>query len=260
MSAGRWRALLLTLLLAGLPVLAHAPAWATGQLLAPGDGAALHLPLRAAAWEALDRGEVPSWNPWAFSGTPLLAAYRPGAFHPLMAAVTPIAPFAAFQVLVLLSLALVGPLVYAGARRLGAEPVGAFVAALGFALGPYLVGHLGDTATVVAAPALPLILLAVEIHLARPRAASALLLAAAVALLLLAGSPEAVGAGALLFVARVGVAAALDRSGRRSLVAPARRAGGAGRRRSASGRASARPDAAGTARGGGGRRGRGGAA
>lgn len=207
MSAGRWRASLLTLLLAGLPVLAHAPAWSTGQLLAPGDGAALHLPLRVAAWEALDRGEVPSWNPWAFSGAPLLAAYRPGAFHPLMAAVTPLAPFVAFQVLVLLSLALVGPLVYACARRLGAEPVGAFVAALGFALGPYLVGHLGDTAMVVAAPALPLVLLAVEIHLARPRAASACLLAAAVALLLLAGSPEAVGAGALLVGARAGFAA-----------------------------------------------------
>ena len=63
--------------------MAYAPAWSEGRLLAPGDGAALHLPLRAEVWRAWDRGEVPSWNGSSFSGTPLLASYRPGAFHPL---------------------------------------------------------------------------------------------------------------------------------------------------------------------------------
>lgn len=206
MAAARRRELLLILLLALAPVLAHAPAWVAGQLLGPGDGVALHLPLRIEAWRAIERGEVPSWNPSSFSGTPLLAAYRPGVFHPLMAALTPLAPFTAFQILVLVSLALAAPLTYAWARRLGAEPAGAFVAGLAFGLGPYLVGHLGDTATVVAAPALPLVLLAAEAHLGRPRAVSAGLLALAVALLLLAGSKEAVGAGALLLAARMLVA------------------------------------------------------
>ena len=106
--------------------------------------------LGAKTWRALDRGEVPSWNPSSFSGSPLLATYRPGAFHPLMAALTPLAPFVGFQVLVLLSLALVAPLTYAWTRRVGAEPAGAALAGLAFALGPYLVRNLGDTATVVA--------------------------------------------------------------------------------------------------------------
>ena len=195
--------LLLTLLLAAAPLLAHAPAWLDGRLLAPGDGAALHLPLRAEVWRAWGRGEVPSWNGSVFSGTPLLASYRPGALHPLTVALTPLAPFGAFQVLVLASLALLGPLTFRCARRLGADAVGAFVAGLGFALGPYSVAHLGDTATVVAAPALPLLLLAAEAQLARPRATTTAALAVAVALLLLAGSPEAVGAGALLLGARL---------------------------------------------------------
>ncbi len=202
----RRRDILLVLILAVLPVLAYAPAWRAGLLLGPGDGTALHLPLRVEAWRALERGEVPSWNPASFSGTPLLAAYRPGGLHPLMMALTPLAPFSAFQVLVLLSLALTAPIGFLYARRLGAEPVGALVAALGFALGPYLVTHLGDTATMVAAPALPLALLAVERHLARARATSAILVAFAVALLLLAGSTEAVGAGALLLGGRLLVA------------------------------------------------------
>jgi hypothetical protein len=200
---------LLVLLLAAAPVLAFAPAWSEGRLLAPGDGAALHLPLRAEAWRAWERGDVPSWNPSVFSGSPLLASYRPGALHPLMVALTPLAPFAAFQVLVLASLALAGPLAYALARRLGADATGSLVAGLGYALGPYLVGHLGDTATVVAAPALPLLLLATETHVGRPRAGTAAGLALAVALLLLAGSPEAAGAGALLLAARLLIAASL---------------------------------------------------
>jgi len=203
-SAGRGRRdALLLFLLAAAPLLAYAPAWLEGRLLAPGDGAALHLPLRVEVWRAWGRGQIPTWNESVFSGVPLLASYRPGALHPLTVALTPLAPFAAFQVLVLSSLALLGPLTFLYARRLGADRVGALVAALGFALGPYVVAHLGDTAMVVAAPALPLVLLAAEAQLARGRATTTAALAVAVALLLLAGSPEAVGAGALLLGARL---------------------------------------------------------
>jgi hypothetical protein len=133
-----------------------------------------------------------------------------------MVALTPLAPFAAFQALVLVSLGLAAPLTYLWARRLGAEPAGAFVAGLAFALGPYMVGHLGDTATVVAAPALPLVLLAAETQIARPRPTATGLLALAVALLLLAGSREAVGAGALLLAARALTALARRRPAERS--------------------------------------------
>ena len=104
------RELLLILLLAAAPLLAYAPAWREGRLLAPGDGAALHLPLRSEVFRAWQRGEVPSWNGSIFSGTPLLASYRPGALHPLMLALAPLPPLAAFQLLVLVSLALTGPL------------------------------------------------------------------------------------------------------------------------------------------------------
>ena len=200
------RDLLLVLFLAMAPLVAYSPALYEGRLLAPGDGAALHLPLRVEVWRAWSRGEVPSWNGSAFSGSPLLASYRPGAMHPLTIALAPLGPLAAFQLLVLVSLGLTGPLVFLYARRLGAGPVGALGAGLGFALGPYLVAHLGDTAALVAAPTLPLVLYVAEAQLARPRTTTAAGLALAVAFLLLAGSPEAAGAGALLLGARLAIA------------------------------------------------------
>ncbi|PYQ13298.1 MAG: hypothetical protein DMF80_15420 [Acidobacteria bacterium] len=200
------RTALLLVLLAVLPVLAYAPALAEGRLLGPGDGAALHFPLRAAVWQAWRRGELPGWNPGIFLGTPLLAAYRPGAFFPLMLPLALLPPFTAFQVLVLFSLSLSAALVFIYVRRLGGEDVGAYFAGLSFALGPYLVDHLQDSATVVAAPLILLLLLTLEAHLTRGGAARATALAAALALLLLAGSPEAVRAGGALVAGRLLVA------------------------------------------------------
>jgi hypothetical protein len=120
-----------------------------------------------------------------------------------MAALAAFPPFVAFQVLVLVSLAGAGVLVFLYLRRIGAERVGAFVGGLCFALGPYLVAHIGDTATVVAAPLLPLVLLAAEDHMNRGTPGRAAGLAVSLALLLLAGSPEAARAGAALVAGRL---------------------------------------------------------
>lgn len=202
MGRGRFAERLLPFLLALLPALAYAPAWTTQTLLGPGDGAALHFPLRTAVWQAFRRGEMPFWNPSIFLGTPLLASYRPGALHPLMAVLALLPDFAAFQVLVLVSLAATGPLLYFCLRRLGAEPIGAYVGGLCFALGPYLVGHLDDTATLVAAPFLPLLLLLTERWMETGRPREAALVAVGLAGVLLAGSPEAARAGVALLAGR----------------------------------------------------------
>ena len=130
---------LILALLAALPPLAHAPAWWEQRLLGPGDGAALHLPLRAAAWESLRHGEIPAWNPTIFSGTALLAAYRPGALYPPMVMLAALDPFDAFQILVLASLSAAAMLTFLYLRRLGAGRIGAYVSGLSFALG---VGHI----------------------------------------------------------------------------------------------------------------------
>jgi hypothetical protein len=197
------REILILVLLALLPVVAYAPAWTEQRLLAPGDGAALHFPLRAAVWQAYTQHEWPTWNPAQFCGTPLLAAYRPGALYPPMVALSLLPPFVAFQILVLGSLSLAGVLTYLYLRRLHAGRLGAYVAAIAFALGPYTVGHLGDTPTVVAAPLLPLLLLAVEAHLEELSLRRLAGLSLAVTLLLLTGSSEAVLVGGVLLAGRM---------------------------------------------------------
>jgi hypothetical protein len=204
-------------LLALLPTLAYAPALFEGRLLGPGDGGALHFPDKAAVWSAYRQGVLPAWNPQVLLGTPLLAAYHPGAFFPLVAALCLLPPFAAFQSLVLVSLSATGPLLYVYVRQLGVGRVGAYFSGLSFALGPYFVAHLGDTPTLVAAPVLPLLLIALEAFLQRASAGRSMGLAAVVALLGLAGSPEALRAGAVLVAGRVLIASlAADRSRRPS--------------------------------------------
>lgn len=187
-------------------MVAYAPALLEGRLLGPGDGAALHFPDRVAVWTAYRQGVLPAWNPAVLIGTPLLAAYHPGAFFPTTAALCALPPFAAFQTMVLLALAAAGPLLYAYVRQLGADRVGAYFSGLSFALGPYFVGHLGDTPTLVAAPVLPLLLIAVEASLRRGTVARAAGVAAAAALLLLSGSTVAVRAGLVLLAGRLAVA------------------------------------------------------
>jgi hypothetical protein len=157
-------------------------------------------------WSAYAQGVLPAWNPQVLLGTPLLAAYHPGAFFPLVAAVCLLPPYVAFQAIVLLSLAAMGPLLFAYVRMLGAGRVGAYFSGLSFALGPYFVTHLGDTPTLIAGPTLPLLLIALEACLRRATARRAAALAGAVMLVLLAGSPEAVRAGAALLAGRVAAA------------------------------------------------------
>jgi hypothetical protein len=202
----------LAALLGVLPALAFLPALREGRLLAPGDGAAFHYPLRRAAWQSWP--EPPSWNPTAFGGEPLLASYRVGALYPPGILLGLLEPFRAFNALVLLSLGAAAAATYFYLRATGAEAVGAFFGGLAFGLGPYLVDHLEDSASIFAAPTLPLVLLALEVRLRQRSRGSAAALSGALALLLLSGSPETVGATLLLLGVRL-VLGTLDPEARR---------------------------------------------
>ena len=191
------------LVLAVFPLVAYLEPLTDHRLLGPGDGVALHFPLRTETFKAYSTFSLPFLNTKEFLGTPLLAAYRGGVFYPLTILMAPFDPFSGFQALILISMALAGVLTYLYLKRLGAGAQGAFVAALAFAYGPYLLSHFEDTSTLVAAPMLPLVLMAAESHMNRASVSRLIGLGVSIALLVLAGSPEVLRAGVALLFGRL---------------------------------------------------------
>lgn len=202
------------LVLTLFPLFAYLEPLLDHRLLGPGDGVALHLPLRTEAFRAYRDLSLPFLNTKEFLGTPLLGAYRGGVFYPLTILLAPFDPFSSFQALVVISVCLAGILTFLYLKRLGAGAAGAFVGALSFAYGPYLLSHFEDTATLVAAPMLPLVMLTAESHMNRASASRLVGLAVAFALLVLAGSPEALKAGGALLFGRLLLGHTLSRSPR----------------------------------------------
>ena len=55
-----------------------------GHLLITGDNLQQNLPLHVLVGSMLRHGQLPFWNQYIFSGTPLMADFNAGAFYPLM--------------------------------------------------------------------------------------------------------------------------------------------------------------------------------
>ncbi|MBV8462751.1 MAG: hypothetical protein JO368_05625, partial [Acidimicrobiales bacterium] len=54
-----------------------------GRLLITGDNLQQNYPLHVLVGSMYRHGQLPFWNPYIFSGTPLMADFNAGAFHPL---------------------------------------------------------------------------------------------------------------------------------------------------------------------------------
>src|SRR5581483_7197937 len=108
-------------------------------------------PWTALAAQALHQGIVPLWNPYAFAGTPFLAAMQTAVFYPINLLlewlVAPV-DVLGLRAMAHLAVALVGAFLFA--RRLRLSYPAALLAALAFGLSlPYIVwiGHPMDGAT-----------------------------------------------------------------------------------------------------------------
>ncbi|HXI23489.1 MAG TPA: hypothetical protein VNG71_06415, partial [Pyrinomonadaceae bacterium] len=52
-----------------------------GHVLCPDDGILQNVPFRVAAAQIIKSGFLPLWDPYIFSGMPLLAAAQPGVLY-----------------------------------------------------------------------------------------------------------------------------------------------------------------------------------
>jgi hypothetical protein len=164
-----------------------------GHPLLSGDNLIQSYPLRVLVGTDLSHGRLPMWDPWIWSGTPLMAGLNAGAFYPttlLFAVLNPGAAWIIGQIFVSSS---VGVGMYLFLRATGPGAWASFLGALTLTFA----GAIATQASVhldmgEGFASLPWMLLAVRRLLDDGRWRWCVLLAAAFACLVLSGSPEAI--------------------------------------------------------------------
>ena len=182
-----------------------------GHLLITGDNLQQNYPLRTLVGSMVSHGQLPFWNQYIFSGTPLMADFNAGAFYPLTGLFVVMPDRAAWIATEVIVFAAIGVGMYVFLRALALSTVACLLGAATFAFaGPVLsqVNHVDMTEGFVA---IPWMLLAV-LHIVRDgRWRWSILLGVAFASVILAGAPEAMLDEALLVVAFAAMSAGLSR-------------------------------------------------
>ncbi|HEY6401284.1 MAG TPA: DUF6044 family protein, partial [Blastocatellia bacterium] len=176
--------------LALLPFIYFYPATIGKLMLSPGDGWSQILGIRILIGDMIRNGQLPLWNPYLFSGMPLMAAIQPGALYPPTWLFAIFSPKTAMNWMVITTyhIALIGTYLYA--RRIGCNRIGSMIAGIAFAFGGYMTAHLGHTNRIAAAAWLPWILLAIEELYLKARWRWVAFGSLFIALQLLAGEPQ----------------------------------------------------------------------
>ncbi len=211
---------LLPPILFGAPALAH-------RFFLDGDNLIQNYPLRILVGRDLAHGHLPLWNPYLYSGTPLLAGFNAGAAYPLnwLYAVVPSTAAWTFNLALAYDAALIGT--YLMLRRFGTSSTAATFGAAAFTFGGFMSGQIVHIDIIGSAAWVPWMLLAVHALTEPPErtvsfvaAATgpwALLLAVALGLSILSAGVEAFIDGGILVVAYAGYRTV---SGMRSLRSP----------------------------------------
>jgi len=182
-----------------------------GHLLITGDNLQQNYPLRVLVGSMLRHGQLPFWNQYIFSGTPLMADFNAGAFYPLTGLFVVMPDRAAWIATEVIVFSAVAIGMYVFLRALALSTAACLLGAATFAFaGPVLsqVNHVDMTEGFVA---IPWMLLAV-LHIVRDgRWRWSILLGIAFASVILAGAPEAMLDEALLVIAYAAMSAGLNR-------------------------------------------------
>ncbi|MCY0884719.1 MAG: hypothetical protein OWV35_02400, partial [Firmicutes bacterium] len=191
-------------LLAGLPFLFFLLRWALGEPVLNGDNLIQNFPLRVLSGAALRSGHLPLWDPYLWSGTPLLAGFNAGAAYPLTWLFAVLPAYLAWSLNLAVTYALAATGFYRFLRSDGRSRPAAFLGAATFAYGGFLVSQMVHVETVEGVAWLPWAALAVKSLLRAGNGREmqrALAAAGAVGgLIILTGSPEAIAYGAVFLL------------------------------------------------------------
>jgi hypothetical protein len=188
--------------LAGLPVVLFVVPALAGYPVLPGDDHTQSFPLRVLAGAQLRHGHLPLFDPYLWSGAPLLGGWNAGAAYPptwLFAVLPGVAAWTAGLVITWWAAGL-GSFAFLRASRLSAAA--SALGALSFAFAGAMTAQIPHFGLVAGMSWVPAGLLALLRLSQRPglRAAApwALLLAAAAGLLILAGEPRSIADGMIV--------------------------------------------------------------
>jgi len=173
-----------------LPLVYFYSAVKSNLVLAQGDGWTANMGLRLLVGKFLQQGEIPLWNPYIFSGMPLLASIYPGSLYPPNWIFAVLSPGVAINLVVITTyhLAIVGS--YRYGRAIGLDRIAALLVGVMFAFGGFMVTSMGQTATITTACWLPWILLVIEKLYRKPSSLWMILGAIFVALQFFGGVPQ----------------------------------------------------------------------
>ena len=153
---------MVALVLATALVFIVAGALGTRWALVAGDGYQQALPLHVLVARMWRAGQLPAWNPYAFSGSPLMADGIAGVWYLPNVLFLVLPPVAANNVTLLASFAVAAAGAYVFARHLTDDRVAGLVSALAFAGSGFFLGHVVHQAILASACWLPWAIYGVE--------------------------------------------------------------------------------------------------
>ena len=196
--ADRWALALLV----AIPVVVEVLPALAGHLALGGDDLSQNYPTRVLVGELLRHGRLPLWDPYIWSGTPLLAGWNAGALYP-GTWIFAVLPAEAAWVLNVISVSVIcGMGLYVFLRRLSCSPLASLLGALSFTYAGFMGGQSGHYGLVAGMSYTPWMLLAIHELAASPEPRAArrwvALLGSCAGLVVLAGDPRSVSSAGII--------------------------------------------------------------
>ncbi len=203
--------------LVAVPVLVFGIPALAGHPVMPGDDLTQNYPLRVLAGRQIAAGHLPSFDPYIWSGSPLLGDWNAGAAYPLTLLFAVLPGIAAWTANLIVTWVVADTGMFCFLRALRLSPLACFLGAFSFAFAGAMSAQVGHLGLVAGMSWVPVQLLAV-LRLAERRSVPARLgwvgvLAAGFGMTILAGEPRAVDDAGVIVVLYAGWRAA--RAGRR---------------------------------------------
>jgi hypothetical protein len=183
------------------PVIYFLPALYHGRVLCPADGIIQNVPFRVTFAQMLRSGYLPLWDPYIFSGMPLLAAAQPAVLYPLNWFYLAFSPATATNLMVIATYIVAGLGAFLYARRIGFGVSGSLMTALVWQFCGATIGQISHINIVQTSTLLPWILWSLEAFAQTGTVKRGAVLAALIAIQFFAGHQQTFVYSLLLTVA-----------------------------------------------------------